>query len=203
MIKFLINKLIKIVSICFPYRLYVRLQILKQIFVSKWISHEFRKVGKSFFCGKNLKTKGTKYIIIGSDCCLGSYSTITAWENDKFIPIIQIGNSCNFGDFLHLTCINKIIIGNDVLVGKFVTITDNSHGLLLNSTKNIPPIKRQLVSKGSIIIEDNVWIGDKVTVLPGVKIGRGAIIGANTVVSHDIPAYSIAVGSSARVIKNI
>lgn len=67
----------------------------------------------------------------------------------------------------------------------------------------IPPAKRLIYSKGEIIIEDNVWIGDKATILAGVKIGEGSVIGANTVVTKDIPPYSVAVGNPVRIIKNI
>ena len=68
---------------------------------------------------------------------------------------------------------------------------------------NIPPIDRPLFSKGNIYIGKNVWVGEKVTVLPGVHIGEGSIIGANSVVTHDIPPYSIAVGIPAKVIKTV
>lgn len=58
-----------------------------------------------------------------------------------------------------------------------------------------------LFSKGDVTIGDNVWIGDKATVLPGVTIGDGAVIAANTVVTHDVPAYSVVGGNPARIIK--
>jgi acetyltransferase-like isoleucine patch superfamily enzyme len=63
------------------------------------------------------------------------------------------------------------------------------------------PIKRSLFSKGPVIIGDNVWIGDKATILPGVSIGNGAVIAANAVVTKDVPAYSVAAGNPARIIK--
>lgn len=65
----------------------------------------------------------------------------------------------------------------------------------------IPPVERALTNDAEVIIGDNVWIGDNVVILPGVHIGDGSIIGANAVVTHDIPPNSIAVGSPARVIK--
>lgn len=67
----------------------------------------------------------------------------------------------------------------------------------------MPPIKRQLNSKGETIIGNKVWLGDNVVVLSGVKIGNNSIIGANSVVTKDIPSFSIAVGSPAKVIKTI
>ena len=62
------------------------------------------------------------------------------------------------------------------------------------------PDNRPLYSKGQIKIGDNVWIGEKAAIMGGVSIGDGAVIGANTVVTHDVPAYSIAVGCPAKII---
>ena len=67
---------------------------------------------------------------------------------------------------------------------------------------NVQPRLRQLVSKGEVIIEDNVWIGNNVCILGGVRIGMGSIIGANTVVTKDIPPYSIAAGVPAKIISH-
>ena len=65
----------------------------------------------------------------------------------------------------------------------------------------LPPINRPLFSKGPVVIEDNVWIGDKATILSGVTIGMGAIVGANSVITKDIPAYAVVAGSPAKIIK--
>ena len=65
----------------------------------------------------------------------------------------------------------------------------------------MPPIRRQLTAGQAVIIENNVWLGDNVVVMPGVTIGHGSIIGSLSVVTHDVPPECIAVGSPARVIK--
>lgn len=81
-------------------------------------------------------------------------------------------------------------------------ITDHYHGNTkkLHEISAIMPNMRPLTSKGPVYIGENVWIGDGVVVLPNVTIGTGAIIGANSVVTRDIPAYSVAVGVPAKVI---
>lgn len=91
-----------------------------------------------------------------------------------------------------------ISIGKNVLTGKKILITDNSHGKYAD---DVPPSKRKLFSKGHVIIEDNVWIGEKVSILPGVRIGKSAIIAANAVVTKDVEPYSIVAGIPARKIK--
>lgn len=114
-----------------------------------------------------------------------------------FNPKLIIGNHCNFGAFNHITCINKIVIGDGVLTGKWVTITDNSHGTTSMECLQIRPANRKLISKGP----KNVWVGDKVTILPGVTIGEGAVVAANAVVTKDVLAYCVVAGNPAKIIK--
>lgn len=170
------------------------------------------KLSKLFYCHNvSFKRKvnwivGAKYFKIGKGTCFGKLAVLTAWdeyEGEKFKPNVKIGENCNFGDYLHLTCINKIHIGNNVLTGRWVTISDNGHGEVTYENLKIPPVKRKLACKGPVIIGNNVWIGDKASILSGVTIGKGSVIGANTVVTKDIPPFSVAVGNPAKVIKTI
>ena len=146
---------------------------------------------------------GEKYFKIGDYTLFGKYAVLTAWDSyrgEMFHPEVSIGGHCNFGDYLHLTCVNKITIGRGVLTGKWVTITDNSHGTSMEISEGKPPCERKLYSKGEVVIEDNVWIGDKATILPGVTIGRNSIVGANSVVTKPVPPNSVVAGNPARVI---
>lgn len=114
---------------------------------------------------------------------------------------LKIGSHCSFGAFNHITCANKVIIGDYCLTGKWVTITDNSHGETDYDSLCMPPGKRPVTSKGPVIIGTNVWIGDKATILPGVTIGDGVVVAANAVVTKDVPAYSVVGGNPARILK--
>lgn len=151
-------------------------------------------------------------ISIGENCRFGDWIFLTAWDTyhciidgqdkiQKLNPVLSIGELCNFGAFNHITCTNKVTIGDGVLTGKWVTITDNSHGDTNIETLKIRPEKRRIVSKGPVVIGNNVWIGDKATILPGVTIGDGAVVAANAVVTKDVPAYSVVAGNPARIIK--
>jgi len=149
---------------------------------------------------------GKKYIRIGENTTLGSHIQLTAWDihNGKcFTPSIEIGDGCQFGSYNHLTSVNNIVIGKGVLTGKFVTITDNSHGKPGNEEMELSPIRRHVYSKGGVVIEDNVWIGDKATILPNVRIGKCSIIGSNAVVTKDVPPYCVVGGNPARIIKQL
>ena len=150
---------------------------------------------------------GKRYIRIGGNTVLGKHVQLTAWgrhNGNRFYPSIDIGHNCQIGSYNHITAVNRIEIGDGVLTGKFVTISDNSHGIPGDLTDcGISPIKRNVYSKGPVVIEDNVWIGDKATILSNVRIGKGCIIGANAVVTKDIPPYSIVGGNPARIIRQI
>lgn len=168
------------------------------------IAHKFPHLQGVYF-PRELYTLGEKYIIIGKGTHFSEHSHLTAWDKtiagDVFQPEIQIGENCCFGAWNHITATNCIKIGNNLLTGKWVTITDNSHGETDFNTLQIPPLLRPCVSKGPVVIKDNVWIGDKATILPGVTIGEGAVIAANAVVTKDVPAYSIVGGNPAKIIK--
>lgn len=178
---------------------------LKRGVYSRWIGLKFGSKEISFSVPVNF-LKGCNYFNIGKGSSFGKFVVLTAWEyyeGDCFSPHINIGQNCNFGDFLHLTCINKIIIGDNCLTGRWVTISDNNHGRTDEIDIREAPIKRKLASKGPIIIGNNVWIGDKATILGGVTIGDSVVIAANSVVTKDIPSYSVVGGNPAKIIKKI
>lgn len=177
----------------------------KRRLYSGWISRDFREFGKNSTVDPKFRLlKGAKHISIGDRTHFGKDCVLTAWDRYKafmYSPTIVIGDGCNFGDYNHITSINRIEIGNNVLTGRWVTISDNGHGRTDYKSLQTPPRFREIVSKGPVIIGDNVWIGDKATILSGVTVGEGAVIGANTVVTKDIPPYSVAVGNPVRIIK--
>lgn len=131
---------------------------------------------------------------------------LCAWESyrgEDFSPSIVIGENCYFGRNNHISSINSIIIGNSLLTGRNVTIIDNNHGSAEYEDMIIPPLERPMVSKGPVVIGNNVWIGDKATILAGVRIGDGVIVAANSVVTKDIPDYCVVGGNPARIIKSM
>ena len=153
-----------------------------------------------------LQGGGAKYIYVGHHTGIQSHSILGCWVkygNQQFTPSVTIGNHCHIGEYNQITSCNKITIGDGLLTGRFVYIGDNSHGGLSWEEASIPPAGRPLQSKGEIKIGNNVWIGDKVTILSGVTIGDNAIIGAGSIVTHDIPSNSMAVGAPAKVVKQI
>jgi acetyltransferase-like isoleucine patch superfamily enzyme len=160
--------------------------------------------GKQFSIAPGCTIVGAHNIVVGDN--FNAYARLRLEAYDwhlgfGFSPQIIIGNNVCINYDCHIGCINKISIGNNVLIASKVFITDHFHGEIDGGILDVPPAQRKLFSKGSVIIEDNVWIGEAVAILPDVRIGFGSIIGANSVVTKSIPARSIACGIPARVIK--
>lgn len=129
---------------------------------------------------------------------------VTEYRGEKFSPVIKIGDRVSFSNGVHISAINKITIGNDVLFGSNVYLSDHNHGSYMGkeqSSPHISPSIRTLISNGEVIVEDNVWFGDNVNVVGPVRVGYGAIIAANSVVRKDVPPQTIVAGAPARVIK--
>lgn len=208
-LKSLLALLMHLWSHIYTYCMSQWLKNKRDVFYTLWIRNFLGEVGEnsSFHYPLRLQGGGSRRIRIGERTSIQAYGVLGAWErygkDEHYEPEIIIGNDCNIGEFCHITAINKITIGDGLLTGCFVYIGDNAHGGLSVEEANIPPIKRHLTSKGEIKIGRNVWIGDKVTILGGVTIGDNVIIGAGSIVTHDIPSNSMAAGAPAKVVKEI
>ena len=172
-------------------------------FYTGYISRRFNHLGRSLFIWKALNIMGERFISIADGCVFEADLQLTARQTESHDPQIKIGHNCLFRRGAHITAINSITIGNNLLTGTNVLITDNAHGLSTTESLNLPPRQRPLSSSGPVVIGNNVWLGNNVCVLPGVSIGDGAIVGANSVVTHDIPPFTVAAGMPAHIIKSV
>jgi len=110
---------------------------------------------------------------------------------------LEIGNRCVFGYNNHITCVRAVYIGDKVLTANNVFISDNIHSF---SDVNTPIIDQAVAFKANVSIGDGSWLGENVCII-GASVGKNCVIGANSVVTKDIPDYSVAVGAPAKVIK--
>lgn len=148
--------------------------------------------------------RNKKYIKIGKSFTTGFGCRIEAVPFKGANKIcISIGDNVQINDYVHIGAIGEVNIGNNVLMASKIYISDHNHGSYNDNISDHPlsiPIERKPICK-PVNIEDNVWIGESVCILPGVTIGKGSIVGALSVVAKSIPPYSIAVGNPARVVK--
>lgn len=149
--------------------------------------------------------RGAQWIVLGHRFTSGRCLRMEALgEPSGGSKQIAIGNDVQVNDYVHIAAVRSVSIGDRVLIASRVFITDHNHGSYQGASQSdpaVPPIDRPLWS-APVAIEEDVWIGENVSILPGVRIGRGAIVGTMSTVTRDVPQYCIAVGSPARVVKS-
>ncbi len=118
-------------------------------------------------------------------------------KNALFSKKVRLGDYSGIG--VNAKIYGTCIIGDYVMMGEDCTIITRNHRF---ERLNTPMMYQGFEEEKPVIIGDDVWIGDRVTILPGVKIGKGSIIAAGAVVTHDVPEYSIVGGVPARIIKS-
>ena len=192
----------------YTYGMSRRLNCYWNIIYTLWIRNFIGHVGKRVLIDRPcfLSGGGNKYITIGNDTHIQSHCILGCWVkfgNQIFSPSITIGNGCDLGEYNHISACNKVSIGNGFLSGRYVYIGDNSHGELNLESSSIPPGSRDLVSKGEIVIGNNVWVGDKTTILAGVHLGDNVIVAANAVVNKSFPSNCLIGGVPAKIIKQL
>ena len=136
---------------------------------------------RNYFVRKYIKSAG-KNINIGRYCKIHKNTTIGDHSG--------VGFGCEIP--------NGVTLGSHVMMGPDVLIFTQNHQ---TADTEIPMREQGMEPLKPVVIGDDVWIGARVCILPGVTIGQGAVIGACAVVSKDVPAYSVAVGNPARVVK--
>ena len=174
----------------------VKQKIRKAIFLIFYAS-SFKKFGQNSTLCYPFKIEGAKFISIESKIYINEGAWLLALQKEKTPPKINIGSGTYIGRFSHIVCVRKIEIAKNVLVSDKVYISDNLHDYKDIGT----PIKSQdVLCKNPIYIGQNSWLGENVCVI-GASVGKHCVIGANAVVTTDIPDYSLAVGAPAKVIK--
>ncbi len=163
------------------------------------------------YCSKPLMVSseyhiiGAQYMDFGDGCYLGKGSwveCIEKWREQTFTPRLTFGKNFSMQRNCHIGCIHKIEIGDNVLLGSKVYITDHFHGEIKKDALTLPPIERPLFGK-PVKIGNNVWIGDNVCIMPGVSLGDNVIVGANAVVTHSFPKNVVIAGVPATIIKEL
>lgn len=213
----MLKNIFRVIGILFSYIYTFKLSqyrhnCIKYIY-SGWIKRNFKKFeGTAEY---PIIIHDPHCISIGKKTTIMKYARLTAWthfHDKEYNPVIEIGENCSIGKDCFLSAINKIIIGNNVAITARTLVLDNVHGnfrekdYTFNNHPNIPDVflqnvkTRELHSDGPIIIEDDVHIGENCVILSGITIGHNSVISANSVVTKNIPPYSIVAGNPARIL---
>ena len=137
-------------------------------------------------------------LCIGDSVKISAYSTIHVSKNLQDITgHIKIGNEVGIGEFANLGGAGGLEIGHNCIIGAYFSCHPENH----NFENHDKLIKHQGVSRKGIVIGDNCWIGAKVTILDGVRIGNSCVIAAGAVVKGEFPDHCVIAGVPARVIR--
>ena len=159
------------------------------------------KIGRGAVINPPFRSGNIKQFFLGENSCVSPYGWIEcvkSYAGVEYEPKLEIGEDSCIGRFVHIIACGHMKIGRNVVIAERVYISDNLHGF---ERIDKPVMPQALKHPGPVTIEDEVWIGDGVCILPNVTIGKHSVIGSNSVVTKDIPAFSVAVGVPAKVIK--
>ena len=175
---------------------YFKCILIMRTEIGRNIKKGFASFGKGTIIYKPLlQMSGIDKVSIGSNTTILKGARLAVYGEKKNVnPTIEIGDNCylGFGISILAHSSSTIRIGNDVLFASNILITNENHGI--NPENEVPYMNQDLSAKP-------IEIGEKVCILPGVNIGKKSIVGAGSVVTKSIPAYSIAVGNPAKIIK--
>jgi lipopolysaccharide O-acetyltransferase len=160
------------------------------------------QVGEGSFFGLPLKIEGGEYIRIGNNSSIGTKAWLAAYAehgNEKYTPSLVIGNNVRIGNYACITSVNNISIGDGCLFSEYVYISDHTHGY--DPSEGIAPMLQPLHSKGPVNIGENCFVGYRVSILPGVTLGRHCVVGSHAVVTASFPDYTMIAGVPAKAIK--
>lgn len=146
---------------------------------------------------KPLRIEGEEYISLLRGAIIQSHSFLYVAKIDEHTPELVIGKGSVLGNYNHIASIRKVVLGENVLTAEGVYISDNAH---VYENIDMPIMHQPVAFKSEVHIGDGSWIGENACII-GARIGKHCVIGANAVVTSDIPDYSVAVGVPARVIK--
>jgi carbonic anhydrase/acetyltransferase-like protein (isoleucine patch superfamily) len=162
----------------------------------------FRHFGDgSAICFPAVAMFGERYVSIGEGSVVGPYATVSAGVSPEHelgdVEVISIGDHTLIGKGSAIVGHQSIKIGNNVFTGHNVYLTDANHGYEDVDT----PIGRQFAESKPVVVGDDSWLGHGSIILPGVTIGAQVVVGAGSVVTHDLPDRVVAVGNPARIVR--
>lgn len=160
--------------------------------------HHYFYYGKNSDVYKPIIISNKKYIFIGNNVHIRDGARIEAiseWENQLYNPFIEIEDDVTIEQGLHLTCANHVSIGKDSMILANVMITDINHQY--NGEKKL---HKQGITVKETYVGESSFVGKNACIMAGVKLGKHTVVGANAVVTHDVPDYGIVAGVPAKII---
>jgi acetyltransferase-like isoleucine patch superfamily enzyme len=169
----------------------------RDLLFSRAVAGSFMAFGPNSIIQMPFLVHGERYISIGRDVFIGPSSWLHVNGSQA---LLEIGDGTRMSGHCVLSATQHVRLGQSVLLGRNVYIADHNHG---TAAPDVPIMEQALDSISPVTVEDNAWLGQHSVILPGVTIGRGSVVGANSVVLDDVPPRTLAVGAPARVVRHL
>ena len=166
---------------------------------SFFVARRFKKCGTRFSLGYPSTITSFKSIEIGDSVNIREHAWINCTQSPNNKSTLKIGSGSYIGRFIHLNAMESVIIEEDVLISDRVFITDHHHGF----SERKPIINQPLPKAKNVLLKKGCWIGIGAVINPGITIGKNSIVGANSVVTKDIPDNVIVGGNPAKYIRDL
>ncbi len=173
------------------------IRIIKSLYRKYILRKVGIKIGPNSMIFPPFRIEGVPHIYVGANTSIREYSWIAAYDMTGSIPRLTIGDNTSLGYNSHIICTRSVTIGNNVLFANGVYISDNLHAY---EDITIPIINQNIVQKQDVIIGDGSWIGEHACII-GAKVGKHCVVGANSVVTKDVPDYCVVGGVPAKILK--
>lgn len=160
----------------------------------------FAEFGRNSVLQPPVSVTGAERIRIGSGVWVGADCWLHSVRADADDVVLELGNGTNLAGNCTLAAAASIRLGAHVLLARGVYIADHAHAF---ADRERPVILQGIDRIAPVVLEDGCWLGQNVVVCPGVRIGRNAVVGANSVVTHDVPDRCVAIGAPARVVRRL
>jgi acetyltransferase-like isoleucine patch superfamily enzyme len=162
----------------------------------------FIHAGKNFIAQDHCEINGLsqKGLVFGDKVTIGSYAIIrpTNLYGGEAGVGLKVGNNSSIGPYAYIGCSGYIEIGDNVMMSPRVSIYSENH----NFSETTLPMIEQGVTRSFVKIEDDCWLAANSVILAGVTVGKGSVVAAGSIVTKDVPPYSIVAGNPARIIKS-
>ncbi len=155
-------------------------------------------IGRGFHLGAHAQLYGLSGLSVADRVNIGRRARLETHRTERGQGQLSIGSGANIGNDFHAGAVLRVLIGRNCMFASGVTILDHDHDF----GDPLDPVRcADGVVAAPTVIEDNVFLGERVVVLKGVRIGNGCVIGANSVVTQDLPPFTMAAGAPARPLR--
>jgi acetyltransferase-like isoleucine patch superfamily enzyme len=177
------------------------INLLKTIYSFLQSKNGFKSFGKNSIIKKPYRIWNKDCIEVGKNVFIvenSFFAVSKTFKDQKFTPKVKIGNNVRIGSNFFLSSIDNITIQDDVIISDRVFVSDHAHQY---ENINIPIIEQPLQAGGSVLIKAGSFVGVNAVIMPGVVIGRNSVVGASSVVTKNVPDFTVVGGIPAKIIK--